>query len=201
MAARDNLHSRVVFWLKIALPLAALVILSTLFLVARRIDTEAALPYTDINVEELARDRRMIAPQYSGVTSDGGAVTMDAETAWPDADGGNANAKAVVAAYDLKDGQRIDLVASTGRLDKDAARMRLGGGVEIVTSSGYRMVTERLDGALDRTELFADSAVDAWAPFGTITAGRMQITLEGSDEPGYVLVFDGGVKLIYESAN
>jgi lipopolysaccharide export system protein LptC len=198
MAARDNLHSRVVFWLKIALPLAALVILSTLFLVARRIDTDAALPYTDINVEELARDRRMIAPQYSGVTSDGGAVTMDAETAWPDADGGNANAKAVVAAYDLKDGQRIDLVASTGGLDNDDGRMRLGGGVEIVTSSGYRMVTAGLDGALDRTELLSDGRVDAEAPYGTIEAGSMEISHSGAENDGYVLVFKNGVKLIYD---
>ena len=36
--ARADRHTRVVGWLKVALPLAALAILSTLFLVARRID-------------------------------------------------------------------------------------------------------------------------------------------------------------------
>ena len=39
MAIPDNLHSRMVFWLKILLPILALAILSTLFLFSRRIDT------------------------------------------------------------------------------------------------------------------------------------------------------------------
>ena len=45
--ARADTHTRVVGWLKVALPLAALAILSTLFLVARRIDPEAALRGTN----------------------------------------------------------------------------------------------------------------------------------------------------------
>ena len=45
--ARLDLHSRLVTWAKVALPLAALAILSTLFLLADRIDPTAAIPYAD----------------------------------------------------------------------------------------------------------------------------------------------------------
>ncbi len=56
------------------MPLAALAILSTLFLVARTIDPSDAIKFTDLDVEDRLRDPRMTAPTYAGVTSDG-AVT------------------------------------------------------------------------------------------------------------------------------
>ncbi|MGB3251218.1 MAG: hypothetical protein WBB13_18855, partial [Tabrizicola sp.] len=73
--ARVDRHTRLVGWLKVALPLTALAILSTLFLVARRIDPEAALPYAEVDVEDLAREPRMTAPTYAGTTEDGAALT------------------------------------------------------------------------------------------------------------------------------
>ena len=80
MARRDR-HSRVVGWLKVALPLAALAILSTLFLLSDRIDPEDALPYAEVDVEDLAREPRMTAPTYAGMTTDGAALTLTATEA------------------------------------------------------------------------------------------------------------------------
>jgi lipopolysaccharide export system protein LptC len=84
MARRDR-HSRVVGWLKVALPLAALAILSTLFLLSDRIDPEDALPYAEVDVEELAREPRMTAPTYAGMTTDGAALSLTAVEARPSA--------------------------------------------------------------------------------------------------------------------
>ncbi len=53
MATYDNTYSRVVAWLKILLPLLALAILSTLFLVARTIDPAQNIPYADVDIDEL----------------------------------------------------------------------------------------------------------------------------------------------------
>ena len=69
-------HSRLVGWLKVALPLTALALLSTLFLVARKIDPEAALPYAEVDVAERIREPRMTAPTYAGVTEDGATLTI-----------------------------------------------------------------------------------------------------------------------------
>lgn len=197
---RDNIHSRVVFWLKIVLPLLALVILSTLFLFSRRIDTDAALPYAEVDVEDLAQNQRLTAPEYSGVTTDGAAITILAGVARPGAEGGAATAEAVSATIETPDGLRIALDAGQGRLDDAAGRLVLAGGVEIVTSSGYLISATRLDSALDRTELHSDGAVRAEAPFGAIDAGSLQIHAGEAGPAGYVMVFSDGVKLVYQPA-
>lgn len=198
MAVRDNVHSRVVFWLKIILPLAALAILSTLFLFSRRIDTDAALPYAEVDVEDLARNQRLTAPQYAGVTDDGAAVTVTARVARPRSIGDAAEAESVSARYETPGGLSITLGANEGTLDDTAGRLTLAGDVEIETSTGYRLTTTRLDSALDRTELHSDGVVRAEAPFGTIEAGALQVRHEDAEVPGYLMVFSKGVKLVYQ---
>ena len=54
---RDNLHSRLVRVLKIALPLIALLLLSTLFLFSRKINPEDAIPYASVDVDDRLRLR------------------------------------------------------------------------------------------------------------------------------------------------
>jgi lipopolysaccharide export system protein LptC len=198
MAQSDNVYSQVVFWLKITLPLVALVILSTLFLFSRKVGVDGQLPYTKADVEAIIRDQRLTAPDYTSVTTDGAALRVVAKTAWPKNETGGSTADDVVAAYDTPGGLRIDLTSARGVLNQGTGRMLLSGGVVIVTSSGYRMVTAGLDGALDRTELLSDGRVDAEAPYGTIEAGSMEISHSGDENAGYLLVFKNGVKLIYD---
>lgn len=200
MAVLDNTHSRVVFWLKILLPLAALALLSTLFLFSRRIDTEMALPYAEVDVEELARSQRLTTPEYAGVTRDGTSVTVHAAVARPDTEGGAATVEAVSATYETPEGLRIALDAQEGRLDDAAGRLILAGDVAIVTSSGFRLTAAHLDGALDRTELLSDGAIRGEAPFGAIDAGALRIRHEDAGIAGYVMVFSRGVKLVYHPA-
>jgi lipopolysaccharide export system protein LptC len=200
MAVRDNIHSRVVFWLKIILPLIALVILSTLFLFSRRIDTDDALPYAEVNVEDLARNQRLAAPEYTGVTADGVAVSIRAGVARPATGSGVATAEGVSATYDMPGGLRITIEADEGTLDDPNGRLILAGDVGIATSTGYHVTASRLDSALDRTELHSDGAFRAAAPFGAIDAGQLQIRSEDAGRAGYVMVFSGGVKLVYEPA-
>ena len=56
MAAPDNLHSRIVGWLKVILPLSALALLSSVFLVARQGDFERTTPYSVRDLEEMASE-------------------------------------------------------------------------------------------------------------------------------------------------
>lgn len=196
MAVHDNIHSRLVAWLKVILPLAALGLLSTLFLVSRGIAPEDALPYSEVDVEELAREPRLTAPRYSGVTLDGAALSVTAEVARPDMDGGgNASATGLTALLETPDGVTTDIAASDGELDIAASLLTLSGEVRIAASSGYVLTTGALNAALDRTSLVAPGAVAATAPMGRIDADSMQLTSQGDS---YVLVFNGGVKLVYE---
>lgn len=195
MAAPLSRHSRLVFWLKVTLPIIALAILSTLFLFARRIDFEGSLPYAEVDIDALANDPRLSAPEFSGVTSDGAAVRVAATTARPGAAAGDPlTAEDVVAIYETAPGQLISVRANEGTIDADGSLLQLNGGVMVRTSDGYDLRSEQMQSALDATELSAQGNVTGTAPLGRITAETLHISGPAGDQQ---MVFKGGVRLIY----
>jgi lipopolysaccharide export system protein LptC len=196
--ARVDRHTRLVGWLKVALPLTALAILSTLFLVARRIDPEAALPYAEVDVEDLAREPRMTAPTYAGTTSDGAALTLSAAEARPSDDQGPATATAMRMDLTTPDGGQTSLLAITAVLNEAARQVLLSGGVTISTSTGYRLETAEVAANLDRSGLESHSAVRATGPAGEIRADGMTLSQDNQTPGAYVLVFKGAVRLVYQ---
>lgn len=198
--AADNLHSRVVGLLKVVLPLAALAILSTLFLASRAVDPETAIPYAEVDVADRLREPRVTDAAYSGVTTDGASLSVQAADARPGVagtgDGGQATA--VTGRLETPDGGVTDLLAGAAQVDTAAGQVLLSGGVRVTSSTGYvvDMAGARL--ATDRTALASDGAVAAVGPLGRLDAGAMRI---GMAETGYVLVFNGGVKLVYRPAD
>jgi len=197
MALADR-HTRVVGWLKVALPLAALAILSTLFLVARRIDPEAALPYAEVDVEDLAREPRMTAPTYAGTTEDGAALTLSASEARPEADGAPAKAAGLRLELATPDGGRMDLLAAEAVMEDAARQLLMSGGVVLTTSSGYRLETAEVAAKLDRTGLESRAPVVATGPPGEIRAESMVLSQDNRTPGAYVLVFKGSVRLVYQ---
>lgn len=197
----DNLHSTLVAWFKVALPLAALAILSTLFLVARTVDPEGAIPFAEVDIADRLREPRLTLPTWAGVTDDGAAMTISADEARP---GGGSAAEAtaarLVAHIDLPDGGTADLVADAGRLDSAARLLTVEGAVVVTTSTGYRVESALMQAALDRTRLESPGAVTATGPLGRLEAGEMLMTRE-TDADHYVLRFAQGVKLLYDPAN
>ncbi|MFQ6550949.1 hypothetical protein AAD018_001220 [Aestuariibius insulae] len=192
---RDNPYSRFVNWAKVVLPLAALALLSTLFLIARGPDTSAEIPYADLDVEDLARDPRISDAYYSGLAADGTRIAISAGTARPEGDGFEVQGLSARLERDL--GLVLDLEAETGQLDRDSETARLAGPVRIVTSDGYRMVTSALTADLATGAVLSDSDIEAEAPFGTITAGQLEIEAAPPVGSGRI-VFKDGVKLIYQ---
>jgi lipopolysaccharide export system protein LptC len=197
MATVDrDLHSRVVAWAKILLPLAALGLLSTLFLFARAIDPEDAIPYATVDVEDRIREPRMTAPVYSGVTSDGASLSVQAAEARPGGADGAATAQALTARLETPDGALTDLVAAAGALDDGAGLLSLMGDVRMTTSSGYIVESQAMTARLDRTSLNSPGDIRADGPMGRITATGMSLE-QTTTEGDYVLVFKGRVRLIY----
>lgn len=192
-------YSRFVAWAKILLPLAALSLMATLFLIARQIDPEAAIPFAEVDVERFAREARIGGPEVSGVTADGTVVSISAAAARPDPQApGRMTADRLAARFEVPDGSRIEARAATGTVDAGAQRLTLGGGVEITTSTGYRIAAEALSAGLGETALASEGAVTAEGPPGRIEAGAMTVArrADAADAP-YLLVFKDGVKLVY----
>lgn len=190
-------HSLFVQWAKLALPLSALVLLSTLFLFSDKVDPTTASIYAKVDVNALIAEPRLTSPEYSGMTEDGAALTVQAKTATPDPAGHGASARDVIAKLEAPNGAVTDLSAAAGVLDPAAGQITLSDGVAVQTSAGYRMATAKAQIATDRSHIVAPGAVHGEAPFGTIEAGRMEL---GRAEPGaaYDLLFNDRVKLIYQ---
>jgi lipopolysaccharide export system protein LptC len=191
-------HTRVVGWLKVALPLLALAVLATLFLLADQIDPEAALPYAEVDVVDRAREPRMTAPSYAGTTTDGASLTLTADEARTSAADAPAKAQGLVLEMDTPDGGRTELRAQAAEIDQAKQRLILSGGVTVITGTGYRMETPEVTALLDRSGLESRGAVTATGPAGELQAGGMVLS-ESDKTPGaYVLVFNQGVRLVYQ---
>ena len=190
-------HSRLVGWLKVALPLFALAVLSSLFLVARSIDPEGALTLTEAELADRLREPRITAPAYAGTTRDGATISVTASVARPASEGG-ASAEEVRAELATPDGARSTLSAAGLRFTSDAAQAVLEGGVLISQSLGYEFRTDSLTLNLDRSGMDSAGAVEGFGPLGQLTAGRMALTPADGANGRYLLVFNGGVRLIYQ---
>jgi len=190
--------SRLVGVLKVVMPLTALVLLSLVFLLARTIDPTQAIATAEIDVEERARDPRLSGARYAGVTEDGAALGIRAETARSDPTGAM---RLTVTGLELSlqgaDGEDFEARSARGVIDRGLGRFEMSGGLEIVATPGYRLTTQRLTGLLDSTLMHAPMAVSGQAPAGEITAGRMELRAESAPGTGYRLVFAGGVRLNY----
>lgn len=187
------------FWLKILLPLVALGLLSTLFLVARATDPDLAIRYADVDVAALSKDEQVTGPAYSGVTRDGTSVTVVAATVRPGADDPDQfEARTVSGRLAFRTGATAEMIAPEARLDPEGDLLHFEGGVTLLSSDGYRFETEALATALDRTEIVAETEVRGSGPEVTLRAGSMRITQDAAG--GHLVVFNEGVRLVYTPA-
>ena len=207
MPWREHLHSRMVAWLKVILPMAALALLSTLFLFSRNIDPTTTIPFTTIPLEERARDERVSRPEFAGATEDGDLISFHAASARPDPDhASRAFAEDLDARIDLTSGTVITFRARGGSVDEDADRAVLEGEVVVTSSTGYTVQTDKLISGMRFIRAETPGPVQGVGPPGTFSAGRMLITAretEGDEaaarsRPPVHLLFTDGVKLLYD---
>lgn len=198
MSWRENLHSRVVAWMKIILPLAALGMLSTLFLISDTFDPSEPLPVVGIDLQQRAHDQGATNATFAGVTREGHEVVVQTEKARPAAgDPRRFLAEDVSVRFRLTSGTVVEITSLRGELDQHRNSATLSGDVTMVTTTGYTIATDELVARFD--DLYAESPghIQGAAPAGTLTAGRM--VLRGGGESGTAhLLFTDGVKLIYE---
>ncbi|MFT6022554.1 MAG: lipopolysaccharide export system protein LptC [Ascidiaceihabitans sp.] len=190
-------YSRMVAWLKVLLPLMALALLSTLFLLSRSIDPMASIPFADSEIQERLRDQQVTGPFFSGSTAQGDQISFSAGKMGTSGSDGSTTADDISAQIDLSSGSRIVFFADTGVIDITNDQSTLSGNVLITTSSGYKINAELLIAAMTDLSVESPNEIIAVGPIGTITAGSM--LLNAPENGGNAqLVFTDGVKLVYE---
>lgn len=190
------LHSRLVRLATLILPVLALALLSTLFLVARRVNPDDAIPFADVDVSMRARDQQLTMPRFTGLSQGRTAFDLSARTARPDA-ADPRRMSADVLRLILRDpgGGRTTVTSEAGDIDTAERDIVLTGDVRVVTSTGYELRTERLEGSLGRLSVVSPGNVTGSGPLGTLRAGTMAL---GEDGDGVAtLLFTNGVDLLY----
>lgn len=200
-AWRDRHYSRLVAWLKILLPLAALGLLSTLFLLSRDVATTPTIPFSQIELEERLRDQQITGAAFAGATLRGDLIALTAAAARPVADElGQVRLSDLTVTLDLVGGTRISLTADTGAANEADDLVRLEGGVTIDSSIGYRITARTLETGMRSLRAETDEPIDATGPPGQFSAGAMQLRADPEGSNAH-LVFTNGVKLIYHPSD
>lgn len=189
-------YSQLVAFLKVALPLLALGILSTMFLVSSRIEPGDTIPFPEVEVTERIRGQQVTGPLFSGATSGGDQIRFAAEEMTTSEAGANA-ARNPRAQVDLAGGGSVQLEADRGNVDMIRDTITMTGNVVIESTTGYVIQSQKITGQLSQLQVVSPGPVAARGPAGTLNAGRMEISQPAGKDAAQLL-FTNGVKLIYD---
>ena len=194
-----HLYSRFVRIVKFALPLLAIAVLSTVFLVQQEDTFDGQLVFSELDRRSLDDGLTIHNPQITGRSASGG-YRISAATAIPD----DTNAKEVrftklVARTENADGRATELTGNQGIAEIDSEIVTVVGDVVVTTSGGYRVETSKAvarlaEGALDT------GPVRVVGPTGQIEAGTLrieQIVPEDGGPTKEFFFFEKGVKLVH----
>ena len=190
-------YSRGVQFLKVVLPLAAILLLSTVFLLPRSIDTNVSVPFSGPEIDERLTDQVITRPDYMGVTRKGEEIRVKARRASQGGEGDSPTVADVQGRFGLRDGGEITFESNTGIIRPDKGTATFSENVVITTTNGIQVTTDLLNTSLDEIRGDTPGQIDGTGPIGDFTAGRMTFGTEKTDGPVHIL-FTDGVKLIYE---
>lgn len=191
-------YSRTVAWLKVALPLAALGLLSTLFLLSRVIDPTEAIPFADTEVQDRLLNQQVTGPYYSGATANGDQIAFVADKVTsPNGLGGASRAEDVFVKIQMANGTLVNVTSNSAAVNVAEDIANLDGNVVITTSQGYVMTSQALSARVTQLDVRSPDTVLATTPGGDLVAGSMHLTVPEPGAPAQ-LVFTNGVKLVYQ---
>jgi len=187
-------RSHLVSLLKAVLPLSALALLSTLFLLSRGTETDGVIPFANRDLDDRLKDQQVTNPFFSGITDSGHEIIVSAIGIRQTSDE-DTQADAFLGRLRNADGQEIRIRANTGQLDLSAEQLVFSGDVMIEDATGLVLHTALLRAALNDINGDSPGPVTGSGPIGTFTAGSMTIT--SPDGVALRLLFKNGVNLLY----
>ncbi|MDD7970460.1 hypothetical protein [Roseinatronobacter alkalisoli] len=197
-----NLRYGLALTLRLVLPLGALVLLSTIFLVSRSPDPSQAVALADIDIDELTREPRIGTARFAAVTAQNAAITIAARTVRSPAN--PQPGEPVTLLLDYPEGsalftgdRQVDFRADHGVFDQMADTLTMTGSVRMHDASGYEIGMARLQAQLDRSQLAGTGGISGHGPAGEISAQSLTITPLSGTDGGYMLDFRGDVRLLY----
>jgi lipopolysaccharide export system protein LptC len=202
VAESGDFYSRLVGVLKIGLPLLALVLLASLFILPGEERTGGGIIFSEGDLESLGEGLRITEPVLTGATRDDDPFRFTAKVVVPDAaPPTRAAIEDLAGGITFAGGQRFEVEAPVAEVDLRAQVMEAGGRVTVTSSDGYRISADEVMVDLVAGTLEAEGDIDGAGPMGTIAAERMTIVPAEGGGGRRVFSFGNGVTLRYEGGN
>lgn len=199
MARGTGTYSRMVAWLKVLLPLIALAVLGTVFLINTDDGFEAGFTFSKADIETLETGSFIANPQINGVTNKGEPFHLVAARIMPgEGDNNLVIIENLNGEFRFASGEWVKFIAESAVMDIQAQTIVFETGGQIETSDGNIAKVETLFVRLETASL-RGTGIIANGPFGHISADRYRLdTREGENR---VLWFENNVKMQYDLQN
>lgn len=198
MASGTTGYTRFVRAMRVLLPLGALAILSTLFLIAERVDLSNPFAFEDIDLSDILLQPGVTAPVFAAKTDGGEDLRLSAGEvlSFPD---GSISARDVDLSISSASGAFIALRAQQGRIAVGDTEIGFEGAVRLSTDTGLSVETEQMVASRNMNEFRFPQPITATGPFGDFSAASARVERQMSQDgvASYRLLFHGGVNLLY----
>lgn len=191
-------YSRWIKRMKVLLPLAAVFLISAIFLIGRWDDESLFSP------EELATlgaGMQLENPRFTGTTENGDPFVVSALRANPDGPSPEViTLDEPIGEMEMSNGRKINGRSDVGVMRRSKDELTLTGNVVITTSDGYRGNTEKLIIDTNRKSAVSPGPVNGFGPTGSISAGSFRIDRpidrQGKESKDLVIWFENRVRVI-----
>jgi lipopolysaccharide export system protein LptC len=191
-------YSRLVAILKIGLPLLALVMLASMFLVTTEEDFEGGIAFTEADLDQLGQGLQITEPVMTGSTASQDPFRFTAKVVKPDAaPPTRAEIETLEGRIDFLGGPAVEVAAPEAALDLESETLAMSGRVTIETDDGYTLTADRMEVGLRGGAAQAEGRVEGFGPMGTITSETLRIVPAQGDGDRRVFSFGNGVHLVY----
>jgi lipopolysaccharide export system protein LptC len=186
-------HSRLVRFLRFAIP-AAIVAIAVLLFVAAFFNPFKLITTFPIDPGKVSLSGTKIImelPRLTGFTTDSRPYEMIAHTATQDLTKPDIlELKDIDAKVETKDGQHVIIKSINGVYDQHTELLKLNDHIVLTTSSGYEAHLSEATVNVTSSSVVSESPVDVKLPNGTLKANRLQVV-----DNGAVVTFGGGVEM------
>lgn len=188
--------------LRLILPMSALALMATVFLLSRSIDPEVAVLDAGLDISTLTREPRVGGARIATVTRDDSNLIIHAQTIRS----GDAldrdtpvmlfldAPRGTIAFPNARD---VQFEAEDGKIDQQDDLIIMTGAVRLETSDGYVMDTPELRSTLSEVDVRGVGGVSGHGPAGELSADSLRLWRDPNAGDGYVLAFTGNVRLLY----
>ncbi|HUF56543.1 MAG TPA: LPS export ABC transporter periplasmic protein LptC [Thermohalobaculum sp.] len=181
--ARLQRRARLVGWAKWLLPLGALGLIAAIFLAGRETGHIAEV-FTPEEIARLGAGLRLDNPRLAGVTERDQPYELTASAAVPDGPMAEEVTLEQPKGWIEAGERRIDALAETAHLNREARLLTLYGGVEVETSDGWQGATPRMTVELAERRAAGPEPVRLSSPRGTLEAGSFRVEYPDEDAGG-----------------